>query len=329
MAVYTQISIDELNLFLSKYNIDNINEFSGIKGGTSNSNYLLTADNKKFILTIFEERTNQENLPFYFDLMNHLNAHDIKCPEVIKDKQGNFSNSIKQKHAVITSFLAGSSLEKIKPIHCSNLGLTIAKMHNASEKLNIKRENELGFDKLGIIIEKLKTYKKHIDDEKLKFIEDEFLFLSKEISKDLPSGIIHADLFPDNIFFEENNLTGIIDFYFSCNDFYAYEIAICLNAWCFEDSNNEFNPTKAKYLLGSYNQERKFSNEEVEALPLLARASALRYLLTRLLDFYSHEDSDLILKKDPNEYISKLKFHQSVRKASELSLIQISEPTRP
>ena len=278
MAVYTKISIDELNLFLSKYSIDNINEFSGIKGGTSNSNYLLTADNKKFILTIFEERTNQENLPFYFDLMNHLNAHDIKCPEVIKDKQGNFSNSIKQKHAVITSFLTGSSLEKIKPIHCSNLGLTIAKMHNASEKLNIKRENELGFDKLGIIIEKLKTYKKHIDDEKLKFIEDEFLFLSREISKDLPSGIIHADLFPDNIFFEENNLTGIIDFYFSCNDFYAYEIAICLNAWCFEDSNNEFNPTKAKYLLGSYNQERKFSIEEVEALPLLARASALRYL---------------------------------------------------
>ena len=320
MAVYTQISIDELNLFLSKYNIDKINEFSGIKGGTSNSNYLLTADNKKFILTIFEERTNQENLPFYFDLMNHLNAHDIKCPEVIKDKQGNFSNSIKQKHAVITSFLTGNSLEKIKPIHCSNLGLTIAKMHNASEKLNIKRENELGFDKLGIFIEKLKTYKKHIDDEKLKFIEDEFLFLSREISKDLPSGIIHADLFPDNIFFEENNLTGIIDFYFSCNDFYAYEIAICLNAWCFEDSNNEFNPTKAKYLLGSYNQERKFSNEEVEALPLLARASALRYLLTRLLDFYSHEDSDLILKKDPNEYISKLKFHQSVRKASEYGL---------
>ena len=320
MAVYTQISIDELNVFLSKYNIDNINEFSGIKGGTSNSNYLLTADNKKFILTIFEERTNQENLPFYFDLMNHLNAHDIKCPEVIKDKQGNFSNSIKQKHAVITSFLTGSSLEKIKPIHCSNLGLTIAKMHNASEKLNIKRENELGFDKLGIIIEKLKTYKKHIDDEKLKFIEDEFLFLSREINKDLPSGIIHADLFPDNIFFEENNLTGIIDFYFSCNDFYAYEIAICLNAWCFEESNNEFNPTKAKYLLGSYNQERKFSNEEVEALPLLARASALRYLLTRLLDFYSHEDSDLILKKDPNEYISKLRFHQSVRKASEYGL---------
>ena len=320
MAVYTQISIDELNVFLSKYNIDNINEFSGIKGGTSNSNYLLTADNKKFILTIFEERTNQENLPFYFDLMNHLNANDIKCPEVIKDKQGNFSNSIKQKHAVITSFLTGSSLEKIKPIHCSNLGLTIAKMHNASEKLNIKRENELGFDKLGIIIEKLKRYKKHIDDEKLKFIEDEFLFLSREINKDLPSGIIHADLFPDNIFFEENNLTGIIDFYFSCNDFYAYEIAICLNAWCFEDSNNEFNPTKAKYLLGSYNQERKFSNEEVEALPLLARASALRYLLTRLLDFYSHEDSDLILKKDPNEYISKLRFHQSVRKASEYGL---------
>ena len=186
--------------------------------------------------------------------------------------------------------------------------------------LNITRENELGFKKLPYVIDQVLKLSSKIDSSLIKIIETEYSFLEKNMPDSLPNGIIHADLFPDNIFFEENNLTGIIDFYFSCNDFYAYEIAICLNAWCFEDSNNEFNPTKAKYLLGSYNQERKFSNEEVEALPLLARASALRYLLTRLLDFYSHEDSDLILKKDPNEYISKLKFHQSVRKASEYGL---------
>ena len=186
--------------------------------------------------------------------------------------------------------------------HCSSLGATVAKMHNESAKIKIIRENELGFFKLQKLLEKLESLNS-LETETIKFLNEEYYFLYKELNKNLPSGIIHADLFPDNIFFDGNELTGIIDFYFSCNDFYAYEIAICLNAWCFELNNNEFNPTKAKYLLKSYNEYRKFSIEEVDALPLLTRASALRYLLTRLIDFHTHTDSELILKKNPNEYL--------------------------
>ena len=319
MAVYTKVTNEELSDFLSKYDIEEVIGFNGIKSGTSNSNYLLETEKRKLILTLFEERTNQENLPFFFDLMNHLNNANIKCPEVIKDQDNNFSNKLNGKHAVITSFMSGKSIDKIQPSHCSSLGATVAKMHNASAGINIIRENELGFFKLQKLLEKLETLN-NLDTEIIKFLNEEYYFLYRELNKDLPSGIIHADLFPDNIFFDGNELSGIIDFYFSCNDFYAYEIAICLNAWCFELNNNEFNPTKAKYLLKSYNEYRKFSIEEVDALPLLTRASALRYLLTRLIDFHTHADSELILKKNPNEYLLKLKFHQTVKKANEYGL---------
>ena len=319
MAVYTNVTNEELSDFISKYNIEKIIRFNGIKSGTSNSNYLLETEKRKLILTLFEERTNQENLPFFFDLMNHLNSANIKCPEVIKDQNDNFSNRLNGKHAVITSFMSGKSIDQIQPSHCSSLGATVAKMHNESAKIKIIRENELGFFKLQKLLEKLESLNS-LETETIKFLNEEYYFLYKELNKNLPSGIIHADLFPDNIFFDGNELTGIIDFYFSCNDFYAYEIAICLNAWCFELNNNEFNPTKAKHLLKSYNEYRKFSIEEVDALPLLTRASALRYLLTRLIDFHTHADSELILKKNPNEYLLKLKFHQTVKKASEYGL---------
>ncbi len=320
MAVYTHISREELDLFTDHYSIENILEFSGIKGGTSNSNYLLKTLEKNYILTIFEERTNQDNLQFFFDLMNHLNKNSVKCPEVIQDKKGNYSNSIQNKKAVITSFLKGRSIDQIKPIHCASLGSTIARMHKESARLEMTRENELGFVNLNSLIQALKNFDDKIDAQVIDLINEEYAFLSGNLGHGLPSGIIHADLFPDNIFFDGNEVTGIIDFYFACTDYYAYEIAICLNAWCFEPNNNEFNPTKAKHLLGSYNQLREFSEEEKKALPLLTRASSLRYLLTRLIDYYSHDDNELIIRKDPNEYLTKLQFHQSVKKVGEYGL---------
>tara|TARA_B100001057_G_scaffold30839_1_gene28098 strand:- start:6873 stop:7835 length:963 start_codon:yes stop_codon:yes gene_type:complete len=320
MAVYTQISNEEFLEFIKEYNFDESATFSGIKSGTSNSNYLINLKKDKYILTIFEERTNQDNLSFFFELMNHLNMNKIKCPQVLQDKNLNYVNSIKGKNAVITTFLDGHSVEHIDPDHCSSLGKGIARMHNASSLMNITRKNELGFTVLPIVIDQVLKLSGKIEPEIIKTIEIEYSFLENNMPKSLPTGIIHADLFPDNIFFEGKELSGIIDFYFSCNDFYAYEIAICINAWCFEPSNNEFNPTKARSLLKNYNNLREFSIEEVESLPVLTRASALRYLLTRLLDYYSHEDDDLILKKDPNEYLMKLKFHQTVRNSSEYGL---------
>jgi homoserine kinase type II len=273
----------------------------------------------KYILTIFEEMTDEKDLPYFFQLMNHLNENKIMCPKVIKDKKNNFSNYLKDKHAAISSFLEGQSVDYIKPFHCAELGMVVAKFHNASNKLGIYRENELGLNKLAKLLSKIEKISDLIDQSMIDLINQEHDYLLKNISFSIPSGIIHADLFPDNIFFYENNLSGIIDFYFSCNDFYAYEIATCLNAWCFE-KNNEFNISKAKALLSSYNLHKKFSSEELKCLPLLARASALRYLLTRLIDFHTKEESELIIKKDPNEYLQKLKFHQTVKKSSEYGL---------
>ena len=318
MAVYTDISQNDLDQFLSLYNIEVVNSFEGIRNGVSNSNYLLFGKKNKYILTIFEEMTNDKDLPYFFQLMNHLNSKNIMCPRIIKDKNDNFSNILKGKQAAISSFLEGQSIEHIKPIHCAELGTVIAKFHLASNELKIYRENNLGVKKLETIIDSIEKISDKLSPSVIDIIHSEHEYL-KNINFDIPSGIIHADLFPDNIFFNKNKLSGIIDFYFACNDFYAYEIATCLNAWCFEQ-NNEFNISKAKALLSNYNLHKKFSSEELECLPLLARASALRYLLTRLIDFYTREDSELIIKKDPDEYLKKLKFHQSVERSSEYGL---------
>ncbi len=318
MAVYTDISQNDLDQFLSLYNMEDVNSFEGIRNGVSNSNYLLFGKNNKYILTIFEEMTNDRDLPYFFQLMNHLNSKNIMCPRIIKDKSNNFSNVLKGKQAAISSFLEGKSIEHIKPSHCAELGTMVAKFHNASNELEIYRENNLGVKKLETIIDSIEKISEKLNPSVIDIIHSEHEYL-KNITFDIPSGIIHADLFPDNIFFNKNKLSGIIDFYFACNDFYAYEIATCLNAWCFEQ-NNEFNISKAKALLSNYNLHKKFSSEELECLPLLARASALRYLLTRLMDFHTREDGELIIKKDPDEYLKKLKFHQSVEKSSEYGL---------
>jgi len=318
MAVYTDISQNDLDQFLSLYNMEDVNSFEGIRNGVSNSNYLLFGKKNKYILTIFEEMTNDRDLPYFFQLMNHLNSKNIMCPRIIKDKSNNFSNILKGKQAAISSFLEGKSIEHIKPSHCAELGTMVAKFHNASNELKIYRENDLGVKKLETIIDSIEKISEKLNPSVMDIIHSEHEYL-KNITFDIPSGIIHADLFPDNIFFNKNKLSGIIDFYFACNDFYAYEIATCLNAWCFEQ-NNEFNISKAKALLSNYNLHKKFSSEELECLPLLARASALRYLLTRLMDFHTRQDSELIIKKDPDEYLKKLKFHQSVDKSSEYGL---------
>lgn len=320
MAVYTNISLIELNNFLEFYLIGEADELTGIESGIENTNYLIKINSQKYILTIFEERTHRDDLPFFFNLMNHLNSSGIKCPEIIKTKDNKYFKLLKNKPASITSFIDGQTLNRIEPSHCSELGRSMALFHNASDSLKINRKNQMGFKNFGVLIKKLESNDIISDDIPIKLIKDEFEFLKKNISLDLPEGIIHADLFPDNVFFIDNSLSGIIDFYFSCNDYYAYEIAICINAWCFEEKSDEFNISKAKKLLSSYNQLRKLTKEEVESLPLLCRAAALRFLLTRLIDFYQETTNSLLIKKDPTEYLKKLNFHQSVLKSSEYGL---------
>lgn len=320
MAVHTQISKTDVDNFFKNYPIDEIIEFSGIKEGIENSNYLIKTEKNNFILTIFEKRTNEVDLPFFFRLMNHLKNHGIKCPEVVMDLKGNYYNSIHNKPAAVTTFLEGRSIIRIEPFHCGELGKAIALFHNASSLLDIKRENKLNTKNLHKLIQIIDSISDKVDQDELSFIKDEYKFLNENIPLELPQGIIHADLFPDNIFFHNNILSGIIDFYFSCNDSYIYEIAICMNAWCFEQNSNEFNISKAKALLSNYNQIRPLSKNEIEYMPILARVAALRFLLTRTIDFYKDTNNLLVTKKDPKEYFEKLKFHQSVLKSSEYGL---------
>ena len=320
MAVYTNISLIELNEFLDLYSIGKADDLVGIKSGIENTNYLVKINNQKYILTIFEKRTHQDDLPFFFNLMNHLNDSGIKCPQAIKTKDDEYYKLLKGKPASLTSFVDGKILNRIEPNHCSELGKSMALLHNASSVLNMSRNNQMGFENFGVLIKKLEENMAESDDVPIELIKNEYHFLNQNISFNLPSGIIHADLFPDNVFFANNSLSGIIDFYFSCNDYYAYEIAICINAWCFEEKSNEFNISKAKKLLSSYNGVRELTISEIDSLPLLCRAAALRFLLTRLIDFYQETSSSLLIKKDPIEYLKKLKFHQSISNASEYGL---------
>jgi len=320
MAVYTNITLDELNEFLQFYSLGTADELIGIKSGIENTNYLVKINNKKYILTLFERRTHQEDLPFFFELMNHLNSSGIKCPQAIKSKDNKYFKLLKDKPASFTSFVSGEILSRIEPNHCYELGKSMALFHNASSTLKISRNNQMGFENFGTLIKKLEVKNFKSEDVPIKLIKDEYKFLKENISFNLPKGIIHADLFPDNVFFENNCLSGIIDFYFSCNDYYAYEIAICINAWCFEENSNEFNISKAKKLLSSYNQVRELTKEEINSLPLFSRAAALRFLLTRLIDYFRETNDSLLVKKDPSEYIKKLNFHQSVSKSSEYGL---------
>jgi len=320
MAVYTNISLIELNEFLDLYSIGKADDLVGIKSGIENTNYLVKINNQKYILTIFEKRTHQDDLPFFFNLMNHLNDSGIKCPQAIKTKDDEYYKLLKGKPASLTSFVDGKILNRIEPNHCSELGKSMALLHNASSVLNMSRNNQMGFENFGVLIKKLEENMAESDDVPIELIKNEYHFLNQNISFNLPSGIIHADLFPDNVFFANNSLSGIIDFYFSCNDYYAYEIAICINAWCFEEKSNEFNISKAKKLLSSYNGVRELTISEIDSLPLLCRAAALRFLLTRLIDFYQETSSSLLVKKDPTEYLKKLKFHQSISHASEYGL---------
>ena len=320
MAVYTNISLIELNEFLDLYSIGKADDLVGIKSGIENTNYLVKINNQKYILTIFEKRTHQDDLPFFFDLMNHLNDSGIKCPQASKTKDDEYFKLLKGKPASLTSFVDGKILNRIEPNHCSELGKSMALLHNASSVLNMSRNNQMGFENFGVLIKKLEENMAESDDVPIELIKNEYHFLNQNISFNLPSGIIHADLFPDNVFFINNSLSGIIDFYFSCNDYYAYEIAICINAWCFEEKSNEFNISKAKKLLSSYNGERELTISEIDSLPLLCRAAALRFLLTRLIDFYQETSSSLLVKKDPTEYLKKLKFHQSISHAREYGL---------
>ena len=314
MAVYTKISKKEISNINKKFKVENIINFKGIKQGIENTNYLLKSKNNKFILTIFEKRVSQKEIPFFMKLMDQLNNSNINCPKPLKNKDGNYQIRIKNKIACIVSFLDGKDKKKLNLKNCFDIGKIIAQMHLSSKKIKLYRKNSMGINNLNPLLNSIKfKSKKFINIEK--FLKNNLKDIKKKWPKGLPNGIIHGDLFIDNIFFKNNKLSGIIDFYFAANDYFMYEIAICVNALCFDKKNSKFliNKKKVKNLIKGYESIRKISINEKKSLNILCRGAAMRYFLTRLYDYTNTPKTALIKIKDPREYYQKLVIHNNLK----------------
>jgi len=312
VAVYTQVSDEELTAFLTQYDLGGVTSFKGIAEGVENSNFLLRTTRGIYILTLYEKRVRLEDLPFFLGLMHHLSDRGVDCALPVAGKDGESLRSLCGRPAAIVTFLDGLSPRRVQPEHCRLLGEALARMHLAGEGFSIRRDNDLSLDGWRPLFERCRARAHEVRPGMAEDLTGEIEALERGWPQGLPSGVIHADLFPDNVFFLGDRLSGFIDFYFACNDVYAYDLAVCLNAWCFE-ADNAFNITKARLLLNSYRAVRPLAQEELEALPILARGAALRFLLTRLYDWLHHPEGALVKPKDPLEYWDKLSFHQGVR----------------
>ena len=311
MAIYTKISKKDVVSIERKFNLGKITSFKGIKKGIENTNYLIRTKNKKYILTIFEKRVQKKDLPFFMSLMDKLNNHNINCPKPQKSKTGNYLISIKNKPASIVSFVEGKDKSKLKINDCYEIGKNVAKLHIASKKIKLYRKNSMSLNSWPKLLNKIGNKCKKIDPNLNNLMRTSLEEIKKNWPKKLSSGIIHGDLFIDNIFFKNNKFHGYIDFYFACNDFLIYEIAICINALCFDKKNNKFifNKKKSTNLIKGYSKIRKFSDKEKKSLNTLCKGAALRYLLTRTYDYLNTPKNAVIKIKNPREYIQKLKVH--------------------
>jgi homoserine kinase type II len=312
MAVYTEVTAEELDALLERYDIGELTACKGIAEGVENSNYFLGTDRAQYILTLYEKRVAQGDLPFFLGLMEHLAQHGVSCPTPVHDRGGQVLQTVAGRPAAIVTFLSGYSLRKPQPVHCRALGATLATMHEAGLSFPLKRANALSLEGWESLFADIGGMAGKLIPGGAEPLSLELAALAGRWPKHLPAGVVHADLFPDNALYLHDNLSGVIDFYFACNDLLAYDLAICMNAWCFEQGR-EFNVTKARALMHGYNSVRPLQSEEIEALPLLARGSALRFLLTRLYDWFHTPDTALVKRKDPLEYWHKLQFHQGVK----------------
>ena len=315
MAVYTKLSENELRDFFSNYNLGKVLSYKGIQEGIENTNYSIQTEKGRFILTLYEKRVDEKDLPFFIGLMKNLFDKNFPSPEPIINKNGNYINKIVDKKAAVISFLEGQTKKVLTPNDCFQVGIYTAKLHLITKTLTGKRENKLSLNSWRDIYNKVKKDCSNIHKNLPKVIEKNLEEIEKNWPKDIPSGIIHADLFPDNIFFKNNKLSGIIDYYFSCNDTYAFEIAVCLNALCFEGKNENlsFNVTKAKKFIDGYSSIRKLTKKEKTSLKILCQGAAMRFLLTRVFDYLNLIEGAIVKIKDPVEYLKRLEFHNNVK----------------
>ena len=319
MAVYTEVPDGDLAAFVKAYDIGDVVSCKGIAEGVENSNFLMHTTRGSYILTLYEKRVHREDLPFFLGLMEHLAAKGLSCPTPIKARDGQSLRELCGRPAAIISFLEGMWPRRPTERHCQLLGTAMAEFHIKGRDFALKRPNNLSLSGWHTLVASTKDRADDVSPGLSAVIQDELAFLDQHWPKDLEMGVIHADLFPDNVFFLGDRLSGLIDFYFACTDFLTYDLAICLNAWCFE-VKGEFNITKAKAMVDSYTKLRPLPEKELAALPILARGGALRFLLTRLYDWLNHPPGAFVSPKDPLEYLKKLRFHQQARSVSAYGL---------
>jgi len=312
MAVYTEVSDNDLIAFIAEYNLGDVVSCKGIAEGIENSNYLLRTEKGTYILTLYEKRVKAEELPFFIGLMEHLADRGVSCPTPVRGRDGQALRTLCGRPAAMVTFLDGMWPRQVTPEHCLELGKAMARLHLASDGFAIARRNALTVDAWRPLLQSSASRADEVREGLAAELATELDDLEARWPADLPSGVIHADLFPDNVFFMGGRLTGLIDFYFACNDFLAYDLAVCLNAWCFE-KDGAFNATKARRLTAGYASVRPLRANEMRLLPLLARGAAIRFLLTRLYDWLYTPANALVTRKDPLEYLNKLRFHRDVR----------------
>ncbi len=311
MAVYTEVGDDELEDFLARYDLGRLLSYKGIAEGVENSNYLLQTETGSYILTLYEKRVRPDDLPFFLALMDHLAAEDFACPTPIHDRTGQALGHLAGRPAAIVTFLAGVWPRRIQPFHAAELGEATARLHLAGASFDGERPNDLGLHQWRPLFAQVADRADIVAPGLAETIATELDALEAHWPDDLPTGVIHADLFPDNVFFIGQELSGIIDFYFACTDMLAYELAICLNAWCFEPDFS-FNITKARLMFAGYQKVRPLEPAELGTITWLARGAAMRFLLTRLYDWFNHPEGARVTRKDPREYLAKLRFHQGL-----------------
>jgi len=312
MAVYTEVSDEELAAFMAAYATAEVVSFTGIAQGVENSNFLIqTEDGTPYILTLYEKRVNPADLPYFLGLMEHLAAHGVTCPLPIKARDGHSLSTLNGRPAALFSFLKGLSPRRITAEHCAGVGAALAGLHLAGKSYAGVRRNSLSVPAWRPLFEQSRQRADTVMPNLAAEIDGDLDEIDGVWPRGLPAGTIHADLFPDNVFFRGSEVSGVIDFYFACTDVLAYDLAIVMNAWCFE-SDFEFNVTKSRALLAAYMRGRPLSDAEAEALPVLARGAAMRFLLTRLYDWLNTPEGALVRPKNPLDYLHILRFHRRV-----------------
>jgi homoserine kinase type II len=316
MAVYTDLSDEELDALLARYDLGRALAFKGIAEGVENSNFLLETEAGRFILTVYEKRVARADLPFFMGVMETLAQAGLPCPRPIHARDGAVIQSVRgDKPCAIISFLQGVSAKRPTAAQCRAAGAALARMHEALSGSALARPNALGRAAWPRLFEGRQAAAEALEPGLAEAIERDLSDLAS-LPHDLPTGVIHEDLFPDNVLFLGDSVSGLIDFYFACTDALAYDLGVMLNAWCFEANHREFDLVKGRALIAGYESVRPLTPPERAALPLLARGAALRFFLTRLIDWDATPEGALVRKKDPRDYAARLAFH---RRASSIA----------